>query len=179
MQTVGKVYAEALFSLAQEEQQEQQVYQELNQAADLMLQNPGFATLLDVPTLRTEERIEVLQKVIGDAPGITENFLCLLVEKHRFGRLSEIREAFNKQYYETFGIAEVFVTSAVPLDNGQRSALKAKLQKKLGKTIELKESVDKSLLGGMVVQYGDTRMDNSLRTRMQQFGVQSTPKRKH
>ncbi|MDE5563619.1 MAG: F0F1 ATP synthase subunit delta, partial [Oscillospiraceae bacterium] len=50
MQTVGKVYAEALFSLAQEEQQERKVYQELNEAADLMLQNPGFAILLDVPT---------------------------------------------------------------------------------------------------------------------------------
>ena len=71
MQTVGKVYAEALFSLAREERKEQQVYEELNQAADLMLQNPGFSTLLDVPTLRTEERIEVLRKVIGDAPAVS------------------------------------------------------------------------------------------------------------
>ena len=169
MQTVGKVYAEALFSLAREERKEQQVYEELNQAADLMLQNPGFSTLLDVPTLRTEERIEVLRKVNGDAPGITENFLCLLVEKHRFGRLSEIREAYNKQYHEAFGIAEVDVTTAVPLDEAQRSALRSKLHKKLGKTIQLREHVDKTLVGGMVVQYGDTRMDNSLRTRMRQF----------
>ena len=173
MQTVGKVYAEALFSLAREERKEQQVYEELNQAADLMLQNPGFSTLLDVPTLRTEERIEVLRKVIGDKPGITENFLCLLVEKHRFGRLSEIREAYNKQYHEAFGIAEVFVTSAVPLDESQRSALKTKLQKKLGKTIQLRERVDSTLIGGMVVQYGDTRMDNSLRTRLEQFRRQA------
>ncbi|MBP0973816.1 MAG: F0F1 ATP synthase subunit delta [Oscillospiraceae bacterium] len=173
MQTVGKVYAEALFSLAREERKEQQVYEELNQAADLMLQNPGFSTLLDVPTLRTEERIEVLRKVIGDNPGITENFLCLLVEKHRFGRLSEIREAFNKQYHEAFGIAEVFVTSAVPLDEAQRSALKTKLQKKLGKTIQLRERVDSTLIGGMVVQYGDTRMDHSIKTRMKQFKQES------
>ncbi|MCR4644735.1 MAG: F0F1 ATP synthase subunit delta [Oscillospiraceae bacterium] len=173
MQTVGKVYAEALFSLAREERKEQQVYEELNQAADLMLQNPGFSTLLDVPTLRTEERIEVLRKVIGDKPGITENFLCLLVEKHRFGRLSEIREAYNKQYHEAFGIAEVFVTSAVPLDESQRSALKTKLQKKLGKTIQLRERVDSTLIGGMVVQYGDTRMDHSIRTRMKQFKQES------
>lgn len=173
MQTVGKVYAEALFSLAREERKEQQVYRELNQAADLMLQNPGFSVLLDIPTLRTEERIEVLRKVIGNEPGITEHFLCLLVEKHRFGRLSEIREAYNKQYHDAFGIAEVFVTSAVPLDESQRSALTAKLQKKLGKTIQLRERVDSALLGGMVVQYGNTRMDNSLRTRMQRFKQQS------
>ncbi|MBR3631112.1 MAG: F0F1 ATP synthase subunit delta, partial [Oscillospiraceae bacterium] len=60
-------------------------------------------------------------------------------------------------------------TTAVPLDEAQRSALRSKLHKKLGKTIQLREHVDKTLVGGMVVQYGDTRMDNSLRTRMRQF----------
>ena len=145
-QTVGHVYAEALFLLAQEE--------------------------LDVPTLELPERISVLQKIIGEEQGITENFLCLLVEKRRINRISEIRNAFNKLYYEAFKIAEVFVTSAVPLEETQRTALKEKLQQKLKKNILLRESVDKSLMGGMIVQYGDTRMDNSLKGRLQAFAQQ-------
>lgn len=169
MTEVGKVYAEALFLLAQEEKQEQKIYQELNDAADVMAQNPEFVMLLDVPTLGTEERVSVLRKVIGEEAGITENFLCLLTEKHRFSHLSDIREAFNRQYHEAFGIAEVFVTTAVPLEDGQRNALVQKMKQKLGKDIRLRENVDASLLGGMIVQYGDTRMDNSLRTRMHQF----------
>ena len=172
-QTVGKVYAEGLFLLTQEEHCETQVYSELNQAADIMAQHPEFVELVDVPTLDISERIAILRRVIGDGAGITENFLCLLVEKHRFRRLQEIRTDFNKLYHEAFGIAEVFVTSAVALDDSQRSELKTVLGEKLGKTVTLRESVDASLLGGMVVQYGDTRMDNSLRTRMQQFKQQS------
>ena len=172
-QTVGKVYAEGLFLLAQEEHTEEQVYKELNEAADVMAQHPEFVELVDVPTLDISERIAILKRVIGDGAGITENFLCLLVEKHRFRRLQEIRSDFNKLYHEAFGIAEVFVTSAVALSDKQREELKAVLGKKLSKTIELRESVDAALLGGMVVQYGDTRMDNSLRTRMQQFKQQS------
>jgi F-type H+-transporting ATPase subunit delta len=168
-QTVGKVYAEGLFLLAQEEHSETQVYKELNEAADVMAQHPEFVELVDVPTLDISERIGILKRVIGDGTGITENFLCLLVEKHRFRRLQEIRSDFNKLYQDAFGIAEVFVTSAVALNDAQREELKAVLGKKLGRTIELRESVDAALLGGMVVQYGDTRMDNSLRTRMQQF----------
>ncbi|MCR5718247.1 MAG: ATP synthase F1 subunit delta [Oscillospiraceae bacterium] len=168
-QTVGKVYAEGLFLLAQEEHRETQVYRELNEAADVMAQHPEFTELVDVPTLDISERIAILRRVIGDGAGITENFLCLLVEKHRFRRLQEIRADFNKLYHKAFGIAEVFVTSAVALDDSQREELKSVLGRKLGKTVELRESVDPSLLGGMVVQYGDTRMDNSLRTRMQQF----------
>lgn len=172
-QTVGKVYAEALFLLSQEEHQEQKVYSELNEAADMFEAHPEFVSLLNVPTLDVSERISILRRVIGDGTGAVENFLCLLIEKHRINRIAEIREDFNRLYHEAFSIAEVFVTSAVALDDKQRGELKAVLGKKLNKTIELRETVDPAILGGMIVQYGDTRMDNSLRTRMQQFRQQS------
>ncbi|MEE5992269.1 MAG: ATP synthase F1 subunit delta [Oscillospiraceae bacterium] len=168
-QTVGKVYAEALFMLAQEEHKEKQVFQELNQFYAVVERQPEFISLMSLPTLSAEERIDILRQIIGDEQGITENFLCLLVEKHRFNRLSEIRNAFNAFFYEAFNIAEVFVTSATPLTDAQKTALKERLQKKLGKNILLHESVDSSLIGGMIVQYGDTRMDNSLRTRIKTF----------
>lgn len=168
-QTVGKVYAEALFLLAQEEQKEKQIYQELNQVTDIMKQYPDLVMLLDVPTLSIQERIAILKKIIGNDTGIIENFLCLLVEKHRFGRIVEICEVFNYLYYENFNIAEVFVTTAVPLEENQKKMLIAKLNQKLDKNILLREKIDKSLLGGMIVQYGDTKLDNSIRNRMQQF----------
>ena len=168
-QTVSYIYAEALFLLAQEEHQERIIYQELNQVTDLMRQYPELISLLDVPTLELSERISILQKIIGNEQGITENFLCLLVEKRRINRISEIRNAFNQLYYDAFSIAEVFVTSAVPLEAAQKSALKEQLQKKLHKSILLRESVDSSLMGGMIIQYGDTRMDNSIKSRLQQF----------
>ena len=172
-QTVGKVYAEALFELAQEMHQEEKVWRELGQITDLVEQEKGFAKLLDVPTMSAEERVGVLQKVIGTEDGITENFLCLLCERRRFGHLSEIRSAFNKLYYDAFGIAEVAVTSAVPLTASLREALVKELEEKLGRRIRLQEQVDASLIGGLVVQYGDTRMDNSLRTRLEQFRRQA------
>lgn len=172
-QTVGKVYAEALFLLAQEEQQEQTVYRELNQIADVLEAEPAFVSLLEVPTLDVSERIGILRKVIGDGDGTVERFLCLLVEKHRISRIGEIRTDFNRLYHEAFGIAEVFVTTAVALSDKQREELKTTLGKKFHKTVTLRESVDPAILGGMIVQYGDTRMDNSLRTRMQQFRQQS------
>lgn len=165
-QTVGKVYAEALLRLSQEEHCEETVYEQLNAAADMFAEHPDFMSLLSVPDIGAPERVEILRSVIGNEAGITENFLCLLVEKHRINRIAQIRDAFNAMYYELFSIAEVFVTSAQPLTVQQREALSAKLAAKLAKKIRLVESVDASLLGGMIVQYGDTRMDNSLRTRV-------------
>lgn len=171
-QTVGKVYAEALFSLALEEHCEAEIYREINEAADLLAQYPALSELLSVPTLSVEERLEVLRKVIGDGEGIMENFLSLLVEKHRISRLADIRTAYNGLYYERFSIAEVFVTTAAPLSDAQRSDLSAKLEKKLGRKIKLTESIDPGILGGMIVQHGDTRMDNSLRSRMREMSRQ-------
>lgn len=170
-QTVGKVYAEALFALSQEEQNEKTVYEELNAAADMFAENPEFTALLSVPNLGAEEKLGILRKVIGNGSGTTEHFLCLLVEKHRINRIADIRSAFNALYYEAFSIAEVFVTSAEALTQAQSSKLTEKLSAKLGKQIRLVKSVDPSLLGGMVVQYGDTRMDNSLRTRMKEMSA--------
>ena len=168
-QTVGKVYAEALFLLAQEERSEQQIYEELNAAADLLEQYPDFLMLLSVPTLNLEERLAILRNVIGDGQGTMEHFLALLVEKHRISHIAAIRKAFNQLYFDASGIAEVFVTTAVPMEEAQKAALIAAMQKKLKRDVTLKETVDAAILGGMIVQYGDTRMDNSLRSRMQEL----------
>ncbi len=170
-QTVGKVYAEALFLLAQEEEKAEQIYEEINAAADLMAQYPDLVTLLSVPTLSVPERLSVLREVIGEDGGIIENFLSLLVEKHRINRIAEIREAYNKMYYEAFSIAEVTVITAEPLTQTQRDRLTEKMQKKLDRRILLTEQLDPAILGGMIVQYGDTRMDNSLRTRMREMSA--------
>ncbi|MDE6657151.1 MAG: ATP synthase F1 subunit delta [Oscillospiraceae bacterium] len=168
-QTVAKVYAEALFSLAQEEKKEKEIFTELKQIAEIMKQYPDFMLLLDVPTLSIAERIAILRKIIGNGTGITENFLCLLVEKHRFNKILEIFEVFRGFYYEHCNAIEVFVTTAVPLPRKQKLMLMSKLMNKFNKLVVLREIIDKSLIGGMIIQYGDTKIDNSIRNRMQQF----------
>ncbi len=165
--TVGKVYAEALFMLAEEGKVEEQIFDELGQIAEVCQNHPSFLHLLSIPTLSIEERLSSLYAVIGEDEGIMENFLSILVEKHRINRILEIQAAYNQLYFEKFSLVEVFVTSAVVLEKSQKTNLIQGLEKKLGKNILLRERVDKSLLGGMIVQYGDTRMDNSLRTKMQ------------
>lgn len=168
-QTIGKVYAEALFELAKDSGTEKRIYNDLNEAAQLLQAYPDLIMLLSVPTLSIEERLDVLHKVFGTEQGLMHNFLSLLVEKHRIDRIDDIRRAFNEMYNAAFGIAEVIVTTAVPLEDAQRMHLIQNMQKKLQKKIQLIEKVDGDILGGMIVQYGDTRMDNSLRSRVREL----------
>ncbi len=64
-------------------------------------------------------------------------------------------------------IAEVRVVTSVPLEDGLRSKLKAKLESVCKKTVILDESVDPTIMGGIVLNYGGTLMDGSVKSKLE------------
>ena len=64
-------------------------------------------------------------------------------------------------------IAEVKVTTSVPLSDGLKTKLKAKLEKVWGKSVILTETVDPDIMGGIVVNYGNTMMDGSVKSKLE------------
>ena len=68
------------------------------------------------------------------------------------------------------GESLVVITSAKPLDEKSRAALRAKLEQKLGK-IAMDERVDASLLAGVVIQKGSHLLDASLKGRLNTLKV--------
>ena len=91
----------------------------------------------------------------------------MLTERRRIPYVQEVTDAFNSLYREHKGIARMTVTTCVPLRDAQRQQLIAALQKKYGKQVELTERIDPAILGGVVVQYGDTLLDNSVKSRLE------------
>ena len=65
--------------------------------------------------------------------------------------------------------AVAVVRSAVPLDDGQRRRLAEALGRATGKRVSVKVVVDPSILGGIVAQVGDTVIDGSVRSRLDQL----------
>ena len=61
------------------------------------------------------------------------------------------------------------VRSAVELTDDQKQRLVAALEAKTGKKVELKVIIDPTVLGGLVAQVGDTVIDGSIKTRLQQL----------
>jgi len=88
------------------------------------------------------------------------------MDHKRLRYFDEIADAFDELMSDYLKIADVTVTTAVPLTDSQRERLTQKLTQKFGRTIRLMERIDSRILGGMVVQYGDLRLDNSLKTRL-------------
>jgi len=66
--------------------------------------------------------------------------------------------------YRNEAVADV--TTATPLDDGQRAIVKQGLERLTGKTIIMQTRSDPSILGGVVARVGDQVIDGSVRHRL-------------
>jgi len=162
---IGKIYSDALFELAKETKSVEQVYSLLNEYADIFIAEPDLTKLLAVPNITVSKKLDIVNKIFGEE-NLVSNLICLLTKKGRITRLESIRVSYNKKYNEMMNIAEMTVTTAVPLDKDTREKLIAKLEEKSGKKVKIREKIDKDLIGGVVVRYGNKVMDNSVRTKI-------------
>ena len=75
-------------------------------------------------------------------------------------------------YYDKKNILEVTATTVQPLSEKLREKLVQKLEGASGKSIILHEKQDKSILGGIVLRYGNTQIDSSVRTKLDKIKAQ-------
>ena len=171
--SVETVYSRALLEIAAEDGSMKELDEELNALSGIFSANPELTEILSAPTVTDEEKLSLIKTVFEGKISVTAlNFLCVLAEKNRCRYLSGIAEEFRNEYYEAAGIAEATVTTVIPLTDDARDKLKAKLEKKFGKTVILKEKIDPSIMGGMIVSAGGTMMDGSVKTKLENMHKQ-------
>jgi F-type H+-transporting ATPase subunit delta len=101
---------------------------------------------------------------------VTRNFLFVLIDHRRIGMLPDIIAAFERVVDERLGFAQADVTSAAALNDTQRAALSAQLEKRTGRKIRMRCAVDPTLIGGVVARIGSTVYDGSVRGQLQTLG---------
>ena len=97
------------------------------------------------------------------------NFLCILTENDRLPDFERILAYFTELYNEKLGIADVTVTSAMPLSDTAAEKIRAKMAEITGKTVNMTLKTDDRLIGGVVISYGNTTIDGSVRARLEQL----------
>ncbi|MGE0711223.1 MAG: ATP synthase F1 subunit delta [Planctomycetota bacterium] len=171
-ESLAHIYANALLDLAFQKGVHGEVLAELREFGRVLEQEASFRSFLNTPNIRQEAKKEVVQKVFGGrVSDTTLHFLLIVIDKRRQVHLPQIVTAFVEGYHERMGELVVGITSATALDDGQRQRLTQVLSQKYGKDVILRESVSAALLGGLVIQVGDSRIDGSLRTRLSSIGT--------
>jgi F-type H+-transporting ATPase subunit delta len=134
-----------------------------------LLSDPSVAAVLTNPTIPVGRRMELISAAPHELDPEATNLARLLIESRRVGQISDVVEEFEALSDVAAGRVRAMVTTAVVLDPEERGHLADQLSQRLGKEIRLRATVDKRILGGLKLQYGDHLIDASLATRLQQL----------
>jgi F-type H+-transporting ATPase subunit delta len=160
-------YARSLLELANERHQAREIGQELEHLRDVMSRDPDFKEFLANPGISSVQRGEAIERVFsGRASELFYNFLRVANEKGRLGMLDQIASAYDQLLDEQLGNVEVDVTSAQPLNAEQVAQIGRRISDALGKTAIVHQTVDDSIIGGLVVKVGDRVLDASVRQQL-------------
>lgn len=166
---VAKRYAKALFELASEQNILPKLEQDLLVIDQTVKKTKDFSQLMSAPNLDKVKKKELLSKAFADVHPYSKNLLFLLVDRNRFGLLTDIYHAFHHLVMEAKGQVEAWVTSAFPLSEEDRQALLTVFEKRTSKKINMHTQVNSDLLGGVVVRIGNRVYDGSLATQLRRF----------
>ncbi|HEV2035416.1 MAG TPA: F0F1 ATP synthase subunit delta [Candidatus Dormibacteraeota bacterium] len=164
----AKRYARAVFELAQEAGQLVEWSRRLLQVSDL-LSDPRVAAVLTNPTIPVHRRMELISAPPHELDPEATNLAKLLIESNRVGEAAGIAEEYESLADAAAGRVRATVTTAVELAPEERDKLSGQLSQRLGKEVRIAVVIDKRILGGLKLQYGDRLIDASLSTRLQQL----------
>jgi F-type H+-transporting ATPase subunit delta len=163
-------YATALFQVAQGEKDLGRVEDELFTVANRVRGNDALRDALTDQSLPVDLRQGIVEDLLGGrASATTTNLVSMIVGAGRAKDLPAIIEKFLEKAAGSRSETLAEVTSAIPLEDDQQQRLKDALSKRFRRTVSLKVTVDPSIMGGLIVRTGDTVIDGSVRSRLEQL----------
>lgn len=151
-------YAQALFELTQQEAQ-------FRSDTQLLTGNSALWKVLCSPCVGTAEKHALLERLFrGKTSPLLLNFYRLLCDRGRVSLLPRILTCYHVCCLDAEHAAEATLRCARPLAETDREQLSQALCRLHGKNrVDLLTRLDPSLIGGFVVQLGDTTYDKSVR----------------
>lgn len=163
-------YAEALFAVARAEGTLGEVEDELFRFSQVLQGSDELREALTDPRIPASRRQQIVEDLLGGkASDTTVALVSMVVGTGRARELPDIVARLVEMSAAEADKEVAEVRSAVPLNDDQRKRLAEALNKATGKQVEVKVIVDPSVMGGIVAQVGDTVIDGSVRSRLEQL----------
>ena len=170
--TIARPYAEALFKACAKDLAATAVWvEELAAIAD----NPQLQQFADNPNAAAQQVFDVITGVakspLNDA---ANNFLRTVIENGRLSVLPEIATQFSALKNAQSGSSDAVVYSAFAIDGAALADVKASLEKRFGRKLNVTVELQPELIGGIRVVVGDEVLDASVKARLEQMKVALT-----
>jgi F-type H+-transporting ATPase subunit delta len=167
--TLARPYAKAIYEIALKQDVFDLWAKDLSIASEV-LDCEDANELLSNPSLTTENQASIFKDICGEK--ISNNFknlINILAENKRLALVPEIEKQFTvmrKEYLKTLDV-NIYTAFEIPEDIEHRllEALKNKISKEITATI----IIDKSLIGGVVIEASHMVIDGSTKGRLEKL----------
>ena len=169
MEEIARVYAEALFEAARDNDVLDAIHEQLDEFANAVAENRDLQVFLFSPYFSSAEKREGISRAVSGAEQELTNFLELLAEKHRMPAIFRIRDRFDELWAKAKKRLEVTLTSAVELDDKVVEQVREEVERQTEREIDLETQVDPDILGGLVLRVGNMVLDASVRSKLEKL----------
>lgn len=166
-------YATALYIAAVKTNALDKVESELLTLVEAAKRSPTFSLFMKDLSVTADTRVKALSDICAQAKflDITRNFLVVVAEYGRLGHLERIAQRFSELTMAHRGEVKATVTTVIPLPLEEEKELRETLQDILGQgtKVKVEQKIDPSILGGLVVEFGQKVFDMSIKSRAAQM----------
>jgi len=157
-------YAKALLELSLTENKIETVSKDLDFFLRTLLGYRPLQLALKSPIIRKEKKAAIVEQIFKDKiSDLTLSFIKLVINRQRAELLESIIQRFFIMRDERLNLKTVIIYTPFNLDENQLNHLKKMLEEYTGKKVNLIEKIDKSLIGGVIIQIDDTIINGSIK----------------
>ncbi|MHB1342242.1 MAG: ATP synthase F1 subunit delta [Coriobacteriia bacterium] len=162
-----ETYARVLFDLAALSDSVDAANDGLRGVVAAVRGNIDLREALSDTSIPAEKKRDVLRDIFaGEVSPETLSIVTLMVDRGLTDKLGDLARTFSEIAEVERGIVVVDVTTAIELNDALRASLSEKLSTALGRKVSLRESVDTSILGGIVIRVAGRVLDGSVTTQL-------------
>lgn len=163
---IAQKYSKALLEVAQEHQQLDEILAEVANF-DQVIKATNLTDFLTDVTYADEKKIAVIKSLQDVSSTLFKNFLATLITNKRLALLPLIIKEIRNQADSLFKVSDVEVTTAVDLTSAQFSKLEAMVKQKFDlNDVTIKNTIDKNILGGVVINARGKIIDASIKSQL-------------
>ena len=144
-----------------------EVHDQLEQVLSIYRGNADLRDALANPALLPEQRHQLAEGVFEGVDPLIRSVIAVMAERENLGQLSQVVSTYRDASEEKLGVCVVDVTTVVELDDELRKVIIEKLSQDLGKNVVLREHIDKSILGGIIMSTHGKRIDASVASQLE------------
>ena len=161
-------YANAVFNLARAENAIDRVENELGQLKDEVIFNLDLKKYLSDTAIQSSEKIKSLLNILGeDSTRSIKTISAMIILFDALDYTEQIYKDYIELTNQYKKQVSVEVISAIELDDKLLMEIKKDVDSKTGLDVRVKNTVDKSIIGGLLIKIGERIIDLSVRNKIE------------